>query len=256
MTMKTAIQPRSLLSSCAGVCAVAVILLAARMPGTAQTAPQASQTQTRPGTTPVQQHADTAQTVEVPVTPSAPKPPDWPANNHPTPATVVWNNQGLRIEASNASLDQILHDVATDTGAKIEGLSQDQRIFGNYGPGPARDVLAQLLDGSGYNMLFVGDMGQGTPREIVLSTRPSGAAQPAHVQAKSNDDDDEEPPLPPPAPEEPPPPPPLPVTSPNSGVGPAMPRTPQEIMQEMQQRQQQLQQQSQQIQQQQPPQQQ
>ncbi len=64
---------------------------------------------------------------------------------------------------------------------KLEGMDQDQRIFGTYGPGPARDVLSQLLDGSGYNVLMIGDRGQGTPRRIVLSAHSGGggAAPPA-----------------------------------------------------------------------------
>ena len=47
------------------------------------------------------------------------------------------------------SLDEILHEVAAEMDAKLEGLAQDQRIFGTYGPGPAREVLSKLLDGCG-----------------------------------------------------------------------------------------------------------
>jgi hypothetical protein len=173
------------------------------------------------------------------VTPPAPKPPDWPANDRPADASVVWDSHGLRIDAANSSLQQILKDVATVTGAKVEGFSSDERVFGAYGPGKARDVLSQLLEGSGYNMLMMGDQGQGAPRQIVLSVRHSGAAQPAagNDQANSNDEDvdaDEQPqqPTPPPAPM-------------RQGFGPgAAPRSPQQIMQEMQQRQQQMQQRS------------
>ncbi len=64
-------------------------------------------------------------------------------------------------------------------------MGQDQRIFGAYGPGPARDVLSQLLDGSGYNVLMIGDQGQGTPRRIVLSARPAGPAQPSGNPAQA-----------------------------------------------------------------------
>jgi hypothetical protein len=111
--------------------------------------------------------------------PAAPQIPNWPANNKPAEASVVWDSHGLFIQASNSSLDQILRDVALKTGVKIEGMGADERIFGIYGPGPARDVLAELLDGSGYNVLLLGDLGQGTPRKIVLSGRPTGPAQPA-----------------------------------------------------------------------------
>ena len=107
---------------------------------------------------------------------------------------MVWDSHGLLIVASNSSLAQILKEVSTETGAKVEGMGQDQRVFGTYGPGPARDVLSQLLDGSGYNVLMVGDQGQGTPRRIVLSIRPGGGAQrtattPQHAKRRGTDAD-------------------------------------------------------------------
>ena len=175
---------------------------------------------------------------------AAPQDPAWPVSNKPSPATGVWDSHGLRIAANNSSLDQILHDVATDTGATVDGLSQDERIFGDYGPGPARDVLSQILDGSGYNIVMVGDLGQGTPRQILLSTRTKGGSTAAGARSKDDDDDSdsEEPePQPEPVQEQPRP---QPVANPFGGSAP--PRSPQEIMQEMQQRQQQLQQQQQQ----------
>lgn len=116
--------------------------------------------------------------IATPPVPLAPPLPNWPVNNKPAEATVVWDSRGLLIQASNSSLDQILKDVSLKTGVKVEGIGADERIFGTYGPGPARDVLSQLLDGSGYNILMVGDQGEGTPRRIVLSGRPNGPAPP------------------------------------------------------------------------------
>ena len=46
---------------------------------------------------------------------------------------MSWDSRGLEIEAYNSSLNQILRQVAADTGAKLEGLTQDQRVFGSYG---------------------------------------------------------------------------------------------------------------------------
>jgi hypothetical protein len=182
-----------------------------------------------------------------PETPPAPPLPDWPANNQPAQATVVWNAQGLRIEAANSSLQQILKDVQMQTGAKVEGMGADQRIFGTFGPGPARDVLSQLLDGSGYNVLMIGDRGQGTPRQILLSPPPQGPTPPVmpnqNSEAEENVDMADQP-----QPQPPPPPPPG-FQPPNiqNGFNPNMPpRTPQQIIQELQQRQQQIQQQQQQ----------
>ncbi len=182
--------------------------------------------------------------------PATTQTPDWPANNTPSTATVAWDGHALRIVASNSSLAQILKDVSAATGANLQGMGEDQRVFGSYGPGPARDVLYQLLDGSGYNVLIVGDKGQGAPRRIELSARPAPGSEPSRpaYQAQQNDAGFEEnQQAQEPQPEEPPPP---PAAAPNNPApaapGPGVVRTPQEIMQEMQQRQMQLQQQQQQ----------
>lgn len=119
--------------------------------------------------------------------------PNWPANDRPSLAQVVWDSRGLRILASNSSLAQILKEVSVKTGATLEGLGDDQRIFGSYGPGTAHDVLSQLLDGSGYNVLLIGDQGQGTPRRIVLSARSNkGAPSPGiHPQPATDQEDND-----------------------------------------------------------------
>ena len=196
--------------------------------------------------------APVAQVSAIPPEQQAPKPPDWPANEKPNNAVVEWNSQGLRIQASNSSLDQILKDVATATGTKVSGLGADERIYGTYGPGPATQVISQLLDGSGYNVLMIGEQGQGTPRQIVLSKQPTGPAPaPGNSSGQSEDSgansEVEEQPQPPPPPQ-PQPQPQMPPAQNPSGFGPPVPqpRTPQQILQEMQQRQRQIEQQQQQ----------
>jgi len=197
--------------------------------------------------------APQAATAVVATPPPAPPPPNWPANQPPNPATVTWDSHGLQINASNSSLDQILHAVATDTGAKLQGLSEDQRVFGTYGPGPARDVLSKLLDGTGYNVLMVGGQGDAPPQQIILSN--GGAGTPAPVNAtqtlRNNSDDENDNPEPQPEQQQPtneqqyPRP---PMRNPFGSGGP--PRTPQEIQQEILMRQQQMEQQQEQQQQQ------
>lgn len=182
-----------------------------------------------------------AQAAAAPAPPPEPKPPNWPVNDQPGKPMVVWDSHGLRIEAKNSSLRQIMQDVATATGIKVEGMGTDERVFGVYGPGKARDVLSQLLDGTDYNVLMIGGAGDGTPREIVLSAQTKGSPSqaPADSQAanEANSAVEKQP-----AEEPPPPPPAL-----HPGYGPGVPaRTPQQIMKEMQERQQQLQQQIQQ----------
>jgi hypothetical protein len=173
-----------------------------------------------------------------PIPPPEPEKPKWPAFDPASAPTVVWDSQGLSINATNSSLQQILKDVATETGAKIEGLSADQRVFGVYGPGQAKDVLSQLLQGSGYNVIMIGDQGQGTPRQVLLSTRQAPTAATAVRPNPANNDDDSEAEEPPEAPEQ---------VRPQSFPGGGPPRNPGQIMQEMQRRQDQQQQNGQQL---------
>jgi hypothetical protein len=193
---------------------------------------------------PASLHKDLAATQPAPqpdpVPPPAPPPPNWPANDQPSNAKVTWDSKGLSIVAANSSLSQILKDVSSQTGATLQGFNRDQRIFGVYGPGPARDVINQLLDGSGYNVLLIGDQGEGTPRQILLTPRAGGVSPPSRSNNPAPEEDTEveqqaqQP--------EPTPPPPV-QSEPVPGV-PA--RTQQEIMQQMQERQRQLQSQQQQ----------
>jgi len=192
---------------------------------------------TRPNVTQPQTPQVEAAPVPAPAPPPASEMPHWPANDQPAQAEVTWDSHGLSIDAANSSLVQILKDVSTATGTKVEGLGSDQRIFGVYGPGQARDVLSQLLQGSGYNVIMIGDQGQGAPRQILLSLRQSADAQMAANKKGPNDGDEdaadndaEEQPAPAPVP--------MPM---RPGFGPGgRQRTPQEVMQEMQRRQQQM----------------
>jgi hypothetical protein len=188
--------------------------------------------------------------------PATPPMPDWPANDRPSNAAVTWDSRGLSITAANSSLQQILKQITTETGAAMDGFTKDERIFGVYGPGPARDVITQLLDGTGYNVMLVGDAGNGTPRQILLTPRSTGGPQPPSPNTPAASDDDNEveqqaeqpePPCAtsgsdirctgqasPPGQQEP-----------QNGATPAVPvRTQQQLIQEMQQRLQQQQQQN------------
>jgi hypothetical protein len=179
--------------------------------------------------------------VAEPAAPASPPTPNWPINSRPAPASVVWSNGGLRIDATNSSLQQILSDVSTATGTKVEGLNEDQRVFGEFGPGQARDVLSQLLAGYGFNVLIIGDQGQGVPRQIVLSVRHTVGAPPVAANSAQDESDDD---IPDPQVDTQPQPPPVPQPARPPGFGQdGQVRTPQQLMQEIQQRQQQLQQQ-------------
>jgi hypothetical protein len=168
---------------------LAATLLTART----QAAQPTPQTTPDPAQPPVHRrlHSATTQPSAARFAPVPPPAPEWPINDRPVPATVTWNREDLRIDAANSSLQQILTDVAAATGSTVEGLTKDERIFGNFGPAAARDVLAQLLQGSGYNIVMVGDQGQGVPRELILSARNPNKAPQGMTRPSSEDSEDD-----------------------------------------------------------------
>lgn len=175
---------------------------------------------------------------EAPAPPPAPPKPNWPIDQPPSPARVTWDSHGLFIQASNSSLKQILQDIIADTGVKLQGLNRDERIFGDYGPGPAREVLSNLLDGSGYNVLMIGGAGDAPPQQIILSPNAPASPHPANAAQPGDDNDEnqaEDQPEPLAQPEQPMP--------PRSSFGPGAQRVPLEMQQDMQIRQQQREQQ-------------
>jgi hypothetical protein len=104
-----------------------------------------------------------------------------------TPATVSAHNNELTVKADNSSLSQILHQISSATGMKLDGLGGDERVFGSFGPGAPREVLTSLLNGTSYNILMVGDLPNGAPRQLLLSNRAGGAPPPpANANANQN----------------------------------------------------------------------
>lgn len=90
------------------------------------------------------------------------------------PAQVQLDEGKLSVKADNSTLSDILHNISRKTGMTVDGLSRDQRIFGSYGPAAPREVLASLLDGLGYNVMMVGSLDNGAPRELALTPRKAG----------------------------------------------------------------------------------
>jgi hypothetical protein len=178
----------------------------------------------------------------------------------PVAPQVSYRDGQLTIVAPNSTLGDILRAVRKQTSADIEiPPTASERVVTHIGPGPARDVVAELLNGSKFNYVLLG-----SPSDASLLTRvvlvaksgsdnqsPSGAPQanlpgnmappPADASADAPDAD--------PAAEENPDDSnadqnaaadaeqqPAPVDQPGA-------RTPQQMLQEMQQRQLQMQQQ-------------
>jgi hypothetical protein len=116
-------------------------------------------------------------------------------------AQIVFSGDTLSIRADNSSLSAILHQVAGKSGMQIEGLSGDERVFGTFGPGTPRDVLADLLNGTAYNVVLLGDLSNGAPRQLILTpTTHGGAAMPPPPQVTTDEASNEPEPPPEPAP--------------------------------------------------------
>lgn len=106
-----------------------------------------------------------AQTVQAP---SAPENPDARA---PQPASISLKAGELTVEAHDSDLAGILRSVGRLSGMRIEGLGESSRVFGVYGPGKPREVIARLLNGSGYNFMMVGNAGDGVPNSLLLTKK-------------------------------------------------------------------------------------
>jgi len=133
------------------------------------------------------------------MTPPAPEVPLTPAQSPPKRATISYTGDQLTVTASNSSLNQILREVARQTGIKITGGVAEERVFGDYGPGLPAEVLGKLLDGTASNVLFVANTGD-QPAELILTPRTGGPSPPNPNAARFDDnadDDSQRLPLPP-----------------------------------------------------------
>jgi hypothetical protein len=100
------------------------------------------------------------------------------SNSLATPAIVVLKNGALEVQANDSDLQQILKRIAAVSGMIIDGPIANSRVYGVFGPQDPRDVLNELLVGSGYNYMMIGVTQEGTPRELRL-TPQNGKATPA-----------------------------------------------------------------------------
>jgi len=95
----------------------------------------------------------------------------------PESTDVTLESGMLTIVARNASLTKILEYVSQRSGMVIEGDIRESRVYGSYGPEDVPSVLSDLLLGLGYNIEMVGNLEQGVPRKLILTSR-GGAASP------------------------------------------------------------------------------
>jgi hypothetical protein len=135
--------------------------------GVAQTTPPPVAAKPSPTT------AQTAPTTPraAPTTPQT-APPRTSAEPAKGTATVEFRNGLLHIVATDADL----------TGMRVQGATNGDRLYGDYGPAAPSDVLNHLLSGLPYNFVMTQAPRTPAPQQLVISSRNSGSqAGPASV---------------------------------------------------------------------------
>ena len=93
----------------------------------------------------------------------------------PVPPQVSYQNSQLTIVAPNSTLADILRAVRKQTGAEIEVPSAPERVVTHLGPGPARDVMAELLNGSRFNYVLLGSAGNDAALTRIVLVAKTGS---------------------------------------------------------------------------------
>ena len=127
----------------------------------------------------------TALPATIPPAASAATPPVAPRTGHP--AQVSFTDGMLEVTADNSSLNLILREIGRLTGMKITGGVTDDRVFGKYGPGAPAEILGDLLEGTGSNMLLR-ETAASAPEELVLTPKQGGPSPPNPNAAGFEDD--------------------------------------------------------------------
>jgi hypothetical protein len=119
---------------------------------------------------PAKQEQPAAQTAPAPQTLA-----EMPA----TAPQVSFQGGQLTISAQNSTLGDILKEVRTQTNASIDVPGNaPERVVGHFGPGPARDVLTSLLNGSHFNYLLLGSPTDPNALDrVILMARSGGAVE-------------------------------------------------------------------------------
>jgi hypothetical protein len=180
---------------------------------------------------------------------------------------VVFQNGQLSVQAHNSTLADVLREIRKQIGADFDVPSNaTERVVADIGPGPARDVLMGLLNGTHFNYVIVGSLADPTSVQNVLltpktagpetasvvpPTRPGmpqrmvrggvPAAQAADTSDDNSADSADDPPDQPEAQEEQP----QPQQPDQQNQAQQTPKTPEQLLQELQRQQQQQQQQQQ-----------
>ena len=126
---------------------------------------------------------------ELPPLPSGPTGPVQPMPLDSLSAVapqVTYQDNQLTIVAPNSTLADILRAVRKSTGADIDVPAAPERVVTRLGPGPARDVLADLLNGSRFNYVMLGAPGNDTAltRVVLVAKGPTDSTPPNQSPAR------------------------------------------------------------------------
>ena len=98
---------------------------------------------------------------------------------------VSYENGLLTIVAQNSTLGDILRGVRKHTSADIEiPATASERVVTHLGPAPAREVMAELLNGSRFNYILLGSPSDANAlvRVVLVAKTPDAPA----AQAQNN----------------------------------------------------------------------
>jgi hypothetical protein len=120
-------------------------------------------------------HSAASQPVTQEAQPTPAAPPPTLAQLPATPPQVSFQGGQLTISAQNSTLGDILKAVRAQTGATIDlPGAASERVVGQFGPAPARDVLASLLNGSHFNYMLLGSATDPNALDRVILIAKSG----------------------------------------------------------------------------------
>jgi hypothetical protein len=116
------------------------------------------------------------------------------------PLQVSFQGGLLSISSNKASLSEVLSAVQKRTGADIAipAGAEQEKVVADIGPAPAREALAQLLNGSQFNFLILGSSTDPNAlNRVILTSRPDTPMpalrpmdQPLADNTESTDDPD------------------------------------------------------------------
>jgi hypothetical protein len=91
------------------------------------------------------------------------------------PPQVHYSRGQLTIVAENSTLADILAAVRSQTGAQVDvPPSATERVVAHLGPGPTRDVLTALLNGTHFNYVMIGSPAHPDHVDRLILTLKSG----------------------------------------------------------------------------------